>query len=655
MVKYAIFIKTIGFVTTLSNLPLLNSYLFHGRIVKFNTFSPNPITNFVDEGRPRKYIFEKHFDESSDDSTNDTLTPDNNSTILDNPNSTLSRIIPADEEIVKRLAERHKDEITRYMRPLESGLGKQIPDSEIESTFGKPMTPENLSKRENESIQHHPYNMPIIPPTNKLPYFVNLDCYPSNSTHDINTQPINTAPPTTPKEPEPLEAEEPEPLEAEEPEPPIPSTTVEDNTVNDETIVKSTFSTGLPLNMESKDPLRALIDRNEPYPDLGEEYGPKWYLNNDDKVGELSEVELEDGWSILPCRRIYKHILQPSALVGKHRARPVDKTCVTFKFTLMDAFTNKKIVDNEDVGGPMVTTYMQELEPAFYKCLKGMDTGEQAEFVFHVSEYNPDNMIIDELEGITWLRLWINLWESHDPDDRWWGLGPEDAHLYPEKTENDLPKFKQLEIETDKLTSQIETELCTNPSSPLWNDILDKMTTSQKESYVKHFDRQLENIHKMKHSEFTGSRAFGEKIKSTGQLKGYDLGHQVGGVSKFFAWRETPFMMYIAIPVIPGVRAEHVNLDLSPNHMVLKIANNTVIDDDLIGTVDLEMTGLWAMSDSALNFEPLDHADERLKNPTLELLNDDEYDKISAKPSIMIFLKKTGTSTSIWGTPFVNI
>lgn len=66
--------------------------------------------------------------------------------------------------------------------------------------------------------------------------------------------------------------------------------------------------------------------------------------------------------------------------------------------------------------------------------------------------------------------------------------------------------------------------MCTNPASPLWNDILDKMTSSQKESYVKHFDRQLENINKMKHSEFTGSRSFREKIKSTGQFKGYDLG-----------------------------------------------------------------------------------------------------------------------------------
>eukprot|EP00375_Theileria_parva_P001954 XP_764629.1 hypothetical protein [Theileria parva strain Muguga] len=622
MVKCAIFIKTVGFVTTLSNLPLISSYLYHGRIVKPNTFFPNPLNNIVDDGRLRKHIFEKNFDQISGDSKDDTPTPDDNNVLIDNTANTSNKIIPADEEIVKRLAERHRDEISRYLHPLESGLAKQIPDSELETSFGKPMTPENLSKRDRESMKPHPYNMPIIPPTTKIPYFVNLDYYPSNSptnttadrtatldtnsiTNDTTTDSANnsnTVDSTSTNVPNTV--------------PSSTITTVEQTKVNDVKIEKNILSTGLPINMESKDPLRELIDRNEDYPDLGEEYGPKWYLNENDVIGDLSEVELEDGWSILPCRKVYKHILQPSGLVGKDRARPGDETCVTFKFSLMDALTNKKIVDNEDVGGPMVTTYMNELGPVFVKCLKAMDTGEQAEFIFHVSEYNPDNMIIEELQDVSWLRLWINLWESHNPNERWWGLGPDDAHLYPEKPEHNLPKMKQLEIETDEIASQIETEMCTNPASPLWNDILDKMTSSQKESYVKHFDRQLENINKMKHSEFTGSRSFREKIKSTGQFKGYDLGHQVGGISKFFAWRETPFMMYIAIPVIPG--------------LLLHITQ-------------------------ALNFEPLDHHDERIKTPTLELSKNDEYDLVSAKPSVLIFLKKTGTSTAIWGAPFVNI
>lgn len=66
--------------------------------------------------------------------------------------------------------------------------------------------------------------------------------------------------------------------------------------------------------------------------------------------------------------------------------------------------------------------------------------------------------------------------------------------------------------------------MCANPASPLWEDVLEKMSTSEKESYVKHFDKQLERVERMKYSEFTGSRAFGEKIKSTGQVGGYDVG-----------------------------------------------------------------------------------------------------------------------------------
>ncbi|UKJ90093.2 hypothetical protein MACJ_001021 [Theileria orientalis] len=580
-------------------------------------------------------------------------------TCLRNSSEVPKKIVPVDEEILKRLTERHKDEIYRYLDPLGSQQVEQVSEKELEETFGKPLTKKNLAEREKQVRRIDPYNLPDVGPTDKLPYFVNLEFVPESHTNvEAYEQDVDS---NVDHEPDAVDTNtniSQDALENNQNNEPVltesigglnrkdgPDTKVIDSEPN-------TIISGVPIDYNSKDPLKPFFDRMERHPDPGIEYGPKWYLP--DKKSQLTPVEYEDGWSILPCGKIYKHILQPSLLDGKDKEPPTDISSVTFKFKIMEAKKNTKIIETDDAGAPMVTTYMKELSPVMQKCLKAMNTGEQAEFIFHLSQLNPDNIICEQFAGVTWVRMWINLWESHDPNSRWWGLGPDDAHLYPSKRETGMSTREALEKKTDEITKQIESEMCANPASPLWEDVLEKMSTSEKESYVKHFDKQLERVERMKYSEFTGSRAFGEKIKTTGQVGGYDVGHQMGGVSKFITWRETPFMMYVAVSVIEGVRAEHVKLDLTSRHLVLSIGNSTIIDDDLTGSVDLDTTGVWAMSDAALQHVPLDSLDPRLNQPTIDLGRNDDYDKVSKRPSVLIFLKKIGTSVSIWGSPFVN-
>ncbi|KAK2195290.1 hypothetical protein BdWA1_002963 [Babesia duncani] len=86
----------------------------------------------------------------------------------------------------------------------------------------------------------------------------------------------------------------------------------------------------------------------------------------------------------------------------------------------------------------------------------------------------------------------------------------------------------------------------------------------------------------MKHAEYSGSRGFADQLIDSGQRRGYDVGQMAGGISKFFTWRETPFMMYIAISVIPGIRAQHVKLDLTYNHMTLFVGDTLVSSSVLI-------------------------------------------------------------------------
>ncbi|AFZ78945.1 hypothetical protein BEWA_017860 [Theileria equi strain WA] len=488
-----------------------------------------------------------------------------------------------DNEVANSISERNKEEIMKYLNPMSIEPVKTISQQELAETFGTPSTPENLLKKKRQYQNSNPLDPPNYPPTDKLPYFVNLE-HPSgfNKSQDISSNIEDSADTGHIKEnPEDenvsiIASSHPntydDPYEEEE----------EDNFIKD---------------MSYKDPLIDLMDTNKDYePDDNVKYGPTWYRKR--HLNDLLPAEFENGWSILECGTIYKHILRHSMNFDDDKMVPDDESCNTFSFKILNAFTNEKILDMEDLNTQMVTAYSKDTGDVIKRCLKSMECGEQAEFIFHVSEYNPDNEIIEELEGVEWLRLWLDLFDVHDSKKRWWGLSSLDAHLYPQEKPSNKTKMEKLDLEAEELKKKMEVEMATNPASPLWEDVLKKMNSSQRETYVEHFDKQLEKSEKMKCSEYSGSRGFGESIKSTGQIRGYDVGRFAKGVSKFYTWKETLFKLYIAIPVVDGVRAEHVKLELTHNHLKISVAGNTILDDDFTGKVDVDAATTWVMSEA---------------------------------------------------------
>lgn len=488
-----------------------------------------------------------------------------------------------DNDVAKAIDERSKEEIMKYLDPMGTGQIKAISEQELSETFGKPSTPENLFKKKEEYQNSNPLEPPNYPPTDKLPYFVNLEnpggfetskdvssnlkapfIGPNGSDVGDNLSVIGSSHPNID---EGLYEEE-----------------EEDNDAPK-------------MDLSHKDPLIELMNANKDYEsDDDVKYGPTWYRKK--HVKELLPAEFEDGWSILQCGTVYKHILRRSMNFDDDKMMPDDESCNTFSFKMLNAFTNEKIIDMDDLKAQMVTAYSKDLGEVLKRCLKSMQCGEQAEFIFHVSEYNPENEIMEQLEDVEWLRLWIDLFDVHNSKEKWWGLSPLDAHLYPQEKPSNMTKLEKLDLETEELKERIETEMATNPASPFWEDVLPRMNSSQKETYVEHFDKQLERLERMKHAEYSGSRGFRESIKSTGQVRGYDVGRVVRGVSTCYAWKETLFSLYIAIPVINGVRAEHITLNLTHKHLTISIAGDIILDDDFTGKVDVDAAAMWAMSEA---------------------------------------------------------
>ncbi|KAK2195291.1 hypothetical protein BdWA1_002964 [Babesia duncani] len=63
----------------------------------------------------------------------------------------------------------------------------------------------------------------------------------------------------------------------------------------------------------------------------------------------------------------------------------------------------------------------------------------------------------------------------------------------------------------------------------------------------------------------------------------------------------------------------------------------------------------WALSEAAMEHEPLSMNDPALKEPVINLTHEDTYENVIKQPCITIAMKKQSKDYMVWGSPFVNI
>ncbi|GFE55140.1 hypothetical protein BaOVIS_025440 [Babesia ovis] len=583
------------------------------------------------------------------------------------------------EEIVKKLEEDSMKRITEYLDPMTTAKIKDVDQSELEATFGQAYTPANIKAREKRNEEYDAIGEPDVPPTTLLPYFVNMQ-NPNRPLGDIetclveteegnydseledsNNNKVHTSGIDTDTNEVDTNGQDSNPSHDRAEEKQQDDLAVEEVKTNH--LQRGLFDddpgpfTGDPLDdLVFESDSDALEDSDDDGDnDIEEETGQSWYL--DTPVDPLKPKDMSDGWTILPGGRIYKHLLKESYLSKEERKHPEPDSIVTFGFKLCNAFTNEVLVEASDIGGQGMVSPVCDMKPALAEMITSMVEGEQAEFICHIKDANILPTKKEEAEHVQWVRLWLRLFWMHKRGEKWWYISPIEASKYPKTkpSEDRLTRMERIQLKTEELKKQIEHELANNPCSPLWEDVVKRLSEQQKASVIEHFDRKYEMQERKKCAEYSGSRGFGENIKSTGQIMGYDIGMISGGASSCYVWHETHFMMYVAVPVVPGVRAEHVVLHLEPKHLTLEVAGKMIIDDDLKGEVEIDVPGTWAMSEKATEYEPLPSGHGELEDPVLKTSMDDEYHKIIKDPAIIIVLRKKEKATGGWGVPFERV
>ncbi|GBE61052.1 hypothetical protein, conserved [Babesia ovata] len=624
--------------------------------------------------------------------------------------------VVADQEVAEKLEKEIQDKIARYLAPMEANNIKGIDQKVLDRNFGELYSVENVKKREQRNARKVQLEPPDVPPTDKLPYFVNMQ-NPKNPLGAANVADIGDEITDGQRDPRGMvlpdlvpvrvmnqqgavsEKQDQEHLgektafetkdDSATAQPGVnvdlgeaassgagvkPSPVVDKMSQNTSTpkggitMFKNTYEellegdnntefVGDPLDPYFEAAAQQASDDEDERVDSDEEELEKqvWYRNK--PLRQLKPKEMADGWSVLPCGRIYKHMLRPSHEPPEKQRVPGQETYVSFGFKIADAFTGDMLVEAADTDSEGIVTQLKELSSPVQRMLSSMKVGEQAEFVCPAIEMGLDKLEREGMQPPEWIRVWLHIIMMHERGEKWWHLSPLEAANYPTAKPNEdrRTKMERINLKADELTKQIEHELENNPASPLWDDVMQRLNEQQKASVVEHFDQKLEWQERRKCAEFSGSRGFGDTIKSTGQLKGYDVGRMSGGSGSCYTWHETPFFIYIAVPVVPGVRAEHVNFELGQTHLTLKVAGKTIIDDDISGPVMTDIATSWAMSEKAMQYEPLPPGHPELENPVLKTDRDDEYYSIAKDPSIIIALKKRDKVLGDWGTPFVNI
>eukprot|EP00371_Babesia_bovis_P003559 XP_001612206.1 hypothetical protein [Babesia bovis T2Bo] len=522
------------------------------------------------------------------------------------------------EEIAKFLEEDRVRRISQYLDPMNAANIKEVDQREIESTFGEAYTPENARRRQQRSEMLNQGEPPHVPPTKELPYFVNMQ-NPDNPLGNINA--LEDSPPDLTKDGSAdisnvamdvlmqsgtssgsdardngtssqasIETEITNELcnvNSNSSRYTQPNANEESAYVQHINEQKELISNGDPLEID-KDPLDLLLEGSDEddesdedesesdYDDVDENTTPAWYL--DKQCDILTQKEMANGWSILPGGRIYKHMLRESDTPKNERRYADDDTYVSFAFKICEAFTNEVILESEDLEGDTMISPLCDLTPQLATMIKSMAQGEQAEFICLAKDLRLTKPEKYGLQKLEWIRMWLYIEHMYQKGEKWWFLSPVEAKRYPEiKPPPDRKTRMQiLDEKAEQIKQNMEYELANNPCSPLWEDVVQRLSEQQKKSVAEHFDQKYELQQRQKCSEYSGSRGFGEAIKNTGTLQGYDVGRRAGGVSKHYTWHETPFIIYIAVPVVPGIRAEHVEFHLETQHMVLKVAGKTV-------------------------------------------------------------------------------
>ncbi|KAF8821598.1 hypothetical protein IE077_001819 [Cardiosporidium cionae] len=399
--------------------------------------------------------------------------------------------------------------------------------------------------------------------------------------------------------------------------------------------------------------LRCLASSAPPFPYPSKEAA----IARSARIEELKDDEDnkkvdENSWTVLADGHILKKVLQK----GETSHFPTLKSNVTIEFSI-SLLTGEIVTTHTECNVSMLEFPLASASKGMQTLLMTMKRLEKSAFVISPHLHKLSNFPVDKatIGEKDWLRFEILMCNIMDSNEKWVNIVEHvDASGIPKSDCSDMTLEEELELKTDLITKQLEQEMASNPSSPHWKDLRGNFSQQHEKKVESHFDKKLKrNI--PRDPTVDGSRGYVESFLNKGQQFGYDLGDRIEGRGKYYVWRETPFVLEVAIPVISGVRAKHIHCAVTANAFKLFIAGKEVFGDQFIGSVDTEAGVAWTMNDAAMEFsaatqEELDTAASLL----VETTTTDTISKVhtSRVPYISLQFFKMDKSLRLWGNAF---
>ncbi|CXI03681.1 conserved Plasmodium protein, unknown function [Plasmodium berghei] len=210
---------------------------------------------------------------------------------------------------------------------------------------------------------------------------------------------------------------------------------------------------------------------------------------------------------------------------------------------------------------------------------------------------------------------------------------------------------KELEIKSEFLLKKLENEMKYDPDHYMWKDLYPQLDEHHKKRTDKYFDDLKKEMSENKYS-----RGYTDNIKKKQTLKGYDLGEEIEGRTKYYFWKENihSFSLYFLLHLY--VKKTDILIDIDNHFFSLSIYGYTIIKDMFNHPIN-HSDSVWTLTDNdqTLIFAKNENNNNNKDFPVYEITYIDEQDikKFIKKKYCLIYnIYKDNNHKYMWGSIF---
>ncbi|CAD2086263.1 conserved Plasmodium protein, unknown function [Plasmodium vinckei lentum] len=210
---------------------------------------------------------------------------------------------------------------------------------------------------------------------------------------------------------------------------------------------------------------------------------------------------------------------------------------------------------------------------------------------------------------------------------------------------------KELEIKSEFLMKKLENEMKYDPEHYMWKDLYPQLDEHHKKRADKYFDDLKKEMSENKYS-----RGYTDNIKKKQTLKGYDLGEEIEGRTKYYFWKENihSFSLYFLLRL--HVKKKDILIDIDNHFFSLSIYGHTIIKDMFNNPIN-STDSVWTLTDNeeALTLSKNENSSENMEFPVYEItyIDDQDIKKFIKKKYCLIYnIYKDNNHKYMWGSIF---